>query len=202
QATGASPELIPTVRARIARVNGQEIDLDAAGMRRERGRLGREYVVTYRPNLEPNETVVAGKFWDATPSSEPEVSIEEDMLGTAGLDLGSTITFDIQGRKVTARVTSVRRVDWRRSRTGFLVVFRPGALEGAPQMFVGAVDGPTREPERSRFQRAILDRFPNVSVIDVADIVRNASRILSTITLPASFIRGVVLRSGVLIRGA
>jgi putative ABC transport system permease protein len=168
-------------------------------MRRERGRLGREYVVTYRPNLEPNETVVAGKFWDATPASEPEVSIEEEMRGTAGLDLGSTITFDIQGRKINARVTSVRRVDWRRSRTGFLFVFRPGALESAPQMYVGAVDGPTREPQRSRFQRAIVDRFPNVSVIDVADIVRSVSRILSNITVAVTFIGGFVLLCGVLI---
>ncbi|HYY95597.1 MAG TPA: FtsX-like permease family protein, partial [Pyrinomonadaceae bacterium] len=199
QATGVSAELIPTVRARITRVNGQEIDLDAAGMRRERGRLGREYVVTYRPYLEPNETIVAGKFWPPTASSGPEVSIEEGMVGAAGLDLGSTITFDIQGRKITARVTSVRRVDWRRSRTGFLFVFRPGALDAAPQMYVGAVDGPTREPERSRFQRAIVDRFPNVSVIDVADIVRSVSRILSNITVAVTFIGGFVLLSGVLI---
>jgi len=199
QATGASAELIPTVRARITSINGQEIDLDAAGMRRERGRLGREYVVTYRPYLEPNETIVAGKFWPPTASGEPEVSIEEDMRGAAGLDLGSTITFDIQGRKLTARVTSVRRVDWRRSRTGFLFVFRPGALENAPQMYVGAVDGPTAEPARSRFQRAIVDRFPNVSVIDVADIVRSVSRILDDITLAVTFIGGFVLLSGVLI---
>jgi putative ABC transport system permease protein len=196
---GASADLIPTVRARIAAVNGQEIDLDAAGMRRERGRLGREYVVTYRPRLDYNETIVAGRFWDETPAAEPEVSIEEGMRGAAGLDLGGTITFDVQGRKLTARVTSVRRVDWRKSRTGFLILFRPGALEGAPQTFVGAVDGPTSEPERSRFQRAIVDRFPNVSVIDVADIVRGVSRILSNITLAVSFIGGFVFLSGVLI---
>jgi putative ABC transport system permease protein len=197
--TGAHADLIPTVRARIAAVNGREIDLDAAGMRRERGRLGREYVVTYRPHLEYNEMIVAGQFWDATPSAEPEVSIEEDMLGTAGLNLGGTITFDIQGRKLTARVTSVRRVDWRNSRTGFLILFRPGSLENAPQTFVGAVDGPTGEPARSRFQRAIVDRFPNVSVIDVADIVRGVSRILSNITLAVTFIGGFVFLSGALI---
>jgi putative ABC transport system permease protein len=199
QTAGASADLIPTVRARIASVNGQEIDLDAAGMRRERGRLGREYVMTYRPRLDYNETIVAGKFWDETPATEPEVSIEEGMRGAAGLDLGGTITFDVQGRKITARVTSVRRVDWRNSRTGFLILFRPGALENAPQTFVGAVDGPTTEPERSRFQRAIVDRFPNVSVIDVADIVRGVSRILSNITLAVSFIGGFVFLSGALI---
>ncbi|HJQ34709.1 MAG TPA: FtsX-like permease family protein [Pyrinomonadaceae bacterium] len=196
---GARADLIPTVRARIAAVNGREIDLEAAGARRERGQLGREYVVTYRPRLEYNETVVAGQFWDETPSPEPEVSIEEGLRGVGGIDVGGNVTFDIQGRKVTARVTSVRRVDWRNSRTGFIVLFRPGALDNAPQTFVGAVDGPTEEPERSRFQRAIVDRFPNVSVIDVADIVRGVGRILSNITLGVSFIGGFVFLSGALI---
>ena len=197
--TGARAELIPTLRARIAAVNGREVDLEAAGVRGERGRLGREYVVTYRPRLEYNETLLAGTFWDETPSAEAEVSIEEGLRGAGGIDLGGTITFDIQGRKVDARVTSVRRVDWRNSRTGFLVLFRPGALDKAPATFVGAIDGPTAEPERSRFQRAIVDRFPNVSVIDVADIVRGVGRILSNITLAVSFIGGFVFLSGALI---
>jgi putative ABC transport system permease protein len=196
---GARADLIPTVRARIAAVNGKEIDLEAAGARRERGQLGREYVVTYRPRLDYNETVVAGQFWDETPTAEPEVSIEEGLRGVGGIDVGANVTFDIQGRKLTARVTSVRHVDWRNSRTGFIVLFRPGALENAPQTFVGAVDGPTEEPERSRFQRAIVDRFPNVSVIDVADIVRGVGRILSNITLGVSFIGGFVFLSGALI---
>ncbi|MCA1633691.1 MAG: ABC transporter permease [Acidobacteria bacterium] len=199
RATGTRAELIPTVRARIVAINGREVDLDAAEMKRERGRLGREYVVTYRPRLDYNETIVGGQFWDETPSPEPEVSVEEGMRGVAGLDVGGTLTFDIQGRKLTARVTSVRRVDWRNSRTGFLVLFRPGALENAPQTFVGAIDGPAGEPERSRFQRELIDRYPNLSVIDVADIVRNVNRILANITLAVSFIGGFVFLSGVLI---
>jgi putative ABC transport system permease protein len=197
--TGLTAELLPTVRARIVKVNGRDIDLDAVEMRRERGRLGREYVTTYRPRLEANETVVAGEFWDETPSAEAEVSIEEALRGTAGLDVGGTITFDIQGRKITARVTSVRRVDWRNSRTGFLVLFRPGALDNAPQTFVGALDGLTDVTRRARFERALVDRFPNVSVIDVADIVQSVGRILSNITLAVSFIGGFVLLSGTLI---
>jgi putative ABC transport system permease protein len=197
--TGARAELIPTVRARIVGNNGREIDFNSEQSRRERGGLGREYVVTYRPRLEYNETIVEGKFWDETPSSEPEVSIEEGLPGQGRIKLGDTLMFDIQGRKLTARVTSVRRVDWRNSRTGFILLFRPGALDAAPQTFVGAIDGPTAEPARSRFQREIVDRFPNVSVIDVADIVRGVSRILSNITLAVTFIGGFVLLSGVLI---
>jgi putative ABC transport system permease protein len=121
------------------------------------------------------------------------------MLGLAGLDVGSQITFDIVGRKVTARVTSIRRVDWRNSRTGFMVLFRPGALESAPQMLIAPINGPTTEPDRSRFQRALLDQYPNISVIDVAEVVSAISRILNNATLAVSFLGGFVLLSGVLI---
>jgi putative ABC transport system permease protein len=199
QATGVRPELIPTVRARIFAINGREVDLEQPEMRQQRGRLGREYVVTYRPRLESNETLVAGRFWDAEASAEPEVSIEEGMLGLAGLDVGSLITFDIVGRKVTARVTSIRRVDWRNSRTGFMVLFRPGALESAPQMLIAPINGPTSEPERSRFQRALLDQYPNITVIDVAEVVSTIGRILNNATLAVSFLGGFVLLCGVLI---
>lgn len=200
QATGVKPELIPTVRARIFAINGREVDLEQREMRQERGRLGREYVVTYRPRLEPNETIVAGSFWDTQASAEPEVSIEEGMRGLAGLDVGSTITFDIVGRKITARVTSIRHVDWRNSRTGFMVLFRPGALESAPQMLIAPINGPTGgQEERARFQRALLDQYPNISIIDVAEVVSTVRRILNNVTLAVSFLGGFVLLCGVLI---
>ncbi|MGB7922156.1 MAG: FtsX-like permease family protein [Pyrinomonadaceae bacterium] len=199
QATGTQPELIPTVRARIFAINGQEIDLEQREVRQERGRLGREYVVTYRPRLEANETIVAGKFWDAEPSTEAEVSIEEGMRGLAGLDVGSNITFDILGRKLTARVSSIRHVDWRNSRTGFMVLFRPGTLENAPQMFIAPINGPEDKAERARFERDLLDQYPNISVIDVAEVVSTVNRILNNVTLAVSFLGGFVLLCGVLI---
>jgi putative ABC transport system permease protein len=197
--TGERPILIATLRARIVAVNQKEIELDKQGGARERARLGREYVVTYRQGLEENETVIDGEFWGAEPSSEAEVSIEESLRGTSGIDVGSTITFDIQGRKVTATVTSIRRVDWRNSRTGFMIVFRPGVLEEAPQMLVAALNGPTGEVERSRFQRALLDSYPNISVIDVTEIIAYLTRIANNITLAVSFIGGFVFLSGTLI---
>ncbi|MEK6324145.1 MAG: FtsX-like permease family protein [Acidobacteriota bacterium] len=199
QITGERPILVPTIRVRIVAINGKEVDFNEAEMKRDRGRLSREYVVTYRPTLESNEKIIGGEFWDSSSSAEPEISIEESMRGMAGLDVGGEITFDVQGRKLTARVTSIRHVDWRNSRTGFMVLFRPGALESAPQMMVGALNGPTGELERSRFQRAVVDKYPNVSVIDVVDVVRAIERIINNITLAVSFVGAFVLLSGALI---
>jgi putative ABC transport system permease protein len=199
QLTGERPLLVPTVRVRTVGINGKEIDFDEADRKRERVRLSREYVATYRPGLESNEKIIAGEFWDSSPSPEPEVSIEESMRGIAGLDVGGDMTFDVAGRKLTARVTSIRHVDWRNSRTGFMVLFRPGSLESAPQMMVGAINGPTGEVDRSRFQRALVEKYPNVSVIDVVDVVKAVERIINNITLAVSFVGAFVLLSGALI---
>ena len=199
QETGEAPILVPTIRARILSINGRDIDFEQEEMRRERGRLGREYVVTYRPNLEVNERVIEGEFWNEEPAAEAEVSVEESMKGLLGLGVGSSMTFDIQGRKIAATVTNVRKVDWRNSRTGFMVLFRPGALENAPQMLIGAINGPTDDVEKARFQSRMLDRFPNLSVIDVSEIVQNVARIINNVTLTITFTGMFVLLSGLLI---
>lgn len=211
-ATGTQPTLVPTVRTRIVAVNGREIDMDAGEVRQDRGRLGREYVVTYRPNLETNEMIVGGTFWSAnqasgaTPNgaangamSEPEVSIEEGMRGLAGMELGSLVTFDVLGRRLAARVTSIRKVDWRNTRTGFMVLFKPGALERAPQTFISAINAPMTDRERARFLRQLVDAYPNISAIDVTEIVSTVRRVLDQIIVAVAFIGGFVILSGVLI---
>lgn len=199
QATGEAPPLIPTIRSRIAQINGREVNPDRTAVSDNRGLLGREYVLTYRPQLDPSETLLAGKFWDDSASNEPEISIEELLNKELKLDLGDRVTFDILGKQITARVTSIRRVDWRNARTGFLVVFRPGALDNAPTMYVSALKGPKPGVERAQFQRNLVDRFPNVSVIDVYDIIEVARGIVDNVSLAVTFVGGFVFLSGLLI---
>jgi hypothetical protein len=56
--------LVPTIRARIAFVNGQPFDFQKRETRQQQGQIGREFAVTYRPNLDENETVIAGDWWN------------------------------------------------------------------------------------------------------------------------------------------
>jgi putative ABC transport system permease protein len=105
----------------------------------------------------------------------------------------------VQGRGVTARVTSIRKVDWRNARTGFLVVFRPGVLDQAPAMYISAIKGPVDAAARGQLQREVVDRFPNVSVVDVRDIIEMARGIIQNVSLAISFIGGFVFLSGLLI---
>lgn len=197
--TGNKPQIIPTIRTRISRINQQEVNPDTLRTNENRGLLGREYVVTYRSYIEDSETILDGKFWDKTPTATPEVSIEELLHDELGLNIGDSMSFDIQGRQVTARITSIRRVDWRKARTGFLVVFRPGSIEDAPTMFISAIRGPAPGPKRSQLQRDLVDKYPNVSVIDVLDIIEVARGIVGNVSLAVTFVGGFVFLSGLLI---
>ncbi len=199
-ATGSGPfRLIPVLRARITGVNTREGNLESFEDVRARGSLAREYTVTYRDRLEPNERIVQGAFWEG-PSPQAEVSVEEGMHNRFRLNVGDTMRFDILGRIVTARVTSVRVVDWRDARSGgFMIVFRPGVLEDAPQSFIAPLRGPAGDEARARFQHELVEQFPNVSVIDFHEILANVRDVMARVTLAISVVGGLVLFSGALI---
>ncbi len=193
-------QLIPVLRARVVGVSGQELNLDGPEAIREQSRpLSREFTLTYRDHLEPNERVIEGAFW-SSPSSEPEVSVERQIAERGHLHVGDTMRFDILGRTVSPKITSIRDVEWRQSRNGgFVFVFRPGALDSAPQMFVAPLKGPPTAVERARFQHDLVERFPNVSVIDFHDVLETVRDVMSKVTFAITVVGGLVLFSGGLI---
>ena len=191
--------LIPVLRTRITGVTGRTTNLDSIEDVRARGSLSREYTVTYRDRLEANERVVEGAFWRG-PSPDPEVSIEQSLHERFGIQVGDTMRFDILGRVIMARVSSIREVDFKDARSGgFMIVFRPGVLDQAPQTYVAPLKGPNDPAARARFQHDLVERFANVSVIDLHDILKTVRDVMSKVTLAISVVGGLVLFSGGLI---
>src|SRR4029434_5002285 len=86
--------------------------------------LGREFTLTYRDHLEPNEKIIEGAFWNS-PSAEPEVSVERQIAERAKLHVGDTMRFDVLGRTIAPRITSIRNVEWREWRNAGVVLGVP-----------------------------------------------------------------------------
>jgi len=199
-AGAAPPRLLPVLRARVVGVEGREVNLANFEDVRRRGSLGREYTITYRQTLEPNERIVAGAMWDSTPSATAEVSIEQVINEEFQINVGDTIRFDVLGRIIPAKVTSVRFVEWSDSRAGgFIFVFRPGVLEQAPHSFVGFLRGPEDAATRSRLQSALVEAAPNVSVIDGREILATIKSVVDNVTLAVTVVGTLVVFSGLLI---
>ena len=199
----APAKLVPTLRARVIAVRGREVNLEGFSDVRGRGSLAREYTVTYRTGLEDNEQITSGSIWAATPlppDAMQEVSIEQSIHERFKINVGDTMRFDVVGRPIEARVTSVRRVRWEDSRSGgFMFVFRPGVLAQAPHTFVGFVRGPADAQARARLQYDLVSRYPNVTAIDARDVIARIRAVVDNVVLAISIVGGVALASGVLI---
>ncbi|MEO6236391.1 MAG: FtsX-like permease family protein [Vicinamibacterales bacterium] len=198
------PQLIPVMRARVTGVRGSTTNLDSVEDVRRQG-IGREYTITYRDHLQPNETIVDGEFWTGQPplaedAAVAEVSVEKGLSDRAKIRIGDTIRFDVVGRIVEARVSSIREVQWEDPRSGgFMFVFRPGPLAKAPQTWIGILEAPADPSERGRFQRDVVTQFPNVSVIDLREVLATIKTAVDNVTLAISVVGGIALLSGVLI---
>lgn len=196
----ARPELTPLVRSRLHAIDGHlitaEEGVEKDDKRREgkeeRGKqwyLAREYVLTFLEQLPKDNQLVKGEWWKpGQVFSTPQVSVEEEAATHLGLAIGSIVDFDIQGATVSAKVSSIRKVEWGNFSTNFYMILSPGALEGAPFTYVATVR--VSPQEEVPLQQAVVASFPNVSAIHIGDVLEGFARVLDRLSLA---IRAVAL---------
>lgn len=149
--------------------------------------LRREYRSTYRDTLVASERLVAGRL-SAAPAAGaiPGLSLEADLARELGVALGDTVVWDVQGVRVPTRLTSLRTIDWARFEPNFFAVFPTGVLEQAPQQVVVLANAPDAGV-LARLQRTIVDRYPNVSSVDLTLIRQTVEGVLHKVTLAIRF---------------
>jgi len=205
---------VPIVPMRVQRVKGVAVtpaprdalaeagaDSAAPGGGRGGWALRREYRSTYRDTLVRSEKLVAGRFWDPGDGDRDgtwQVSVEQGVAQELGVGLGDEITWDVQGVPIRTRVTSLREVDWARFEPNFFVVFQPGALQAAPQTLVSLVrvDDPAA---RGRLQRALAERFPNVTSVDLTLVQQAVEGLVDRVALAIRFMALFTLVTGAVV---
>lgn len=187
-------QVAPVITMRISSINGKKVADMLPVTRAQRGRAGwalrREFRSTYRDKPASSETIVAGK-WFGGPAitgtqDTSEVSLEEGIAKELNVKLRDVITWNVQGVDIPTRLTSLRKVVWTRFEPNFFAVFAPPALQNAPKQYVllAQVKNPA---EVSLLQRAAVNRFPNVSSIDLTAIKRTVDRIVARVSLAIRF---------------
>src|SRR5690606_23571716 len=134
----------PIIPMRVAAINGEDVQLwtEADSLDRypeeaSRWAVRREYRSTYRDTMVASERLVAGVWGGAGRGGGVEpVSLEEDIASELGVEIGDTITWDVQGVRIPTVVGSLRAVDWARFEPNFFAVFPASALESAPKTWV------------------------------------------------------------------
>jgi putative ABC transport system permease protein len=190
-------EQVPIVTMRLTRVKDKTVEELRAEAKIPAWALRREYRSTYRSGLTDTEEIIAGN-WQGTVRSDVTpipISIEKGIGETLRVGLGDELQFEIQGVPLTTRIASVRKVDWQRVQPNFFVVFPEGVIESAPQFFA-VVARAESAPAAASLQRGVVERFPNVSAIDLSLILNTLNSILSKVSAALRFIAFFTIITG------
>jgi putative ABC transport system permease protein len=202
QTPGATIERVPMLRGRIVAANGVKAEALKPGegsawvLRGDRG-------ITYAPALPAGSRLVAGEWWAADYAGPPLVSLEQRTADDLKLKPGDTITVNVLGRNVIARIANLRAVDWQSLGINFVLVFSPGAFAGAPHTDIATLtfaDG-GNPAEETALVKALADAFPTVSAIRVKDALDMIDHLVGNLVLGLRGASSIALIAAALVLG-
>jgi len=199
-APDARIERVPMLRGRIISARGVKAeDLkpkpDAAwALQSDRG-------MTYTSKMPEGSRLVAGEWWGPDYAGPPLVSLERGIADGLGLKVGDDITVNVLGRNLTARIASLRAVDWNSLGINFVLVFSPAALRGAPHMEIATTtypDGGTAA-EEDALMKAVLDALPGVTAVGVKDALTAVGSVVMSLVTAVRAASSITLISAILV---
>ncbi len=192
---------LPTLRGRIVKIDGTPVEQVNLGHDSHWAIRG-DRALTFAGTKPVESKVTEGEWWPADYVGPPIISLDAGLAKGFGIGIGDTLTLNILGREITAKVHNLRQIDWRHLRFDFAIIFAPGTLEGAPLTHIAAIEAdPAIE---LAVEKAATDPFPNISAIRVRDALEAAGKILSGIgaaikgTAALTIIAGAVVLAGVI----
>ncbi len=193
---------VPVVTVQLGEINGHtkvEASNDST-INYPSWAYNREYRVTYRNHLIDSEQLVDG-IWDSVGQTTRDtvfISMEEGFAKRMNLEVGDKLLFNVQGAPIRVVLGSLRKIEWNRVQTNFLVVFPTGILEEAPQFHVlmTKVDS---EQKSAQFQRAVVRKFPNISIIDLNLILKTVNNILDKVAFVIRFMAMFSIMTGLIV---
>ena len=192
---------VPIVNMRMTEIKGRNAasyKKDSLAHGAKRG-LEREYRVTYRDSLSESEKITEGKWTgNVSPGKPIYVSLEDGFAKRIGVSIGDKLAFNVQGAPLTAVVGSIRKVDWNRIQTNFLLIFPVGVLEDAPQFHVLLTKVPSNEVS-ANFQTAVVKTYPNISMIDLGLVLSVLDEILTKMGFVIRFMAGFSIVTGLIV---
>src|SRR5690606_34869939 len=186
----------PMVRGRLLAINQTAVDSSNYDNPRAKRMADREFNLSYADTM-PSSNVITEGRWLHTDSLE--VSLETGLAETLGIKLNDSLTFDVAGRPVEVRVSSLREVDWDSFQANFFAVMSPAALADAPATFITSLYvAPTMQP----FIQDLIKDFPNLTVFDVGSILGQVQHVLDQVIQAVQLLFLFTVAAGVLVLGA
>ena len=193
---GLDPEFSPMIRGRLARVNSVETGPDNYEDERAKRLIEREFNLSYRADLPGGNAVTAGRWFAPNESGRGVASVEEGLAKTLRLNVGDRLEFVVAGENVEMEVVGLRKLNWDSMRVNFFVLTPPKVLDDFPASWITSF---YLAPDRADFVNRLVREFPNLTVVDVAAIVRQLQAIMDQVAQAIQFVFLFTLVAGVIV---
>lgn len=192
--------MVPIVNMRLEKINSTTIETvrKDSTIPIQPWVFNREYRVTFRDSIISSEKITKGKWHSQVENGTIYVSMDDNFATRNKINIGDTVTFNVQGSLIKTIVGSFRKVDWNRVQTNFLIVFPAGVLEKAPQFHVLMTHVPDVATS-ARFQQELVRTYPNISVIDLNLVLSILDDILGKIGFVIRFMAGFCIITGLIV---
>ena len=188
----AQPEIFPMVRGRLIAINGRAVAAGDYAEDRAKRLVDREFNLSWAEQMRADNRLLAGRWWEAGAGAD-QLSVEEGILTVLGLKLGDRLTYDVAGNTFDATITSVRKVAWDTFRANFFVIAPPKLLQGFPVSYMTSVFVP---PGQAALLNQLVRDFPNIVVIDVAQIMAQVQKMMDQVAGAVQFVFLFTLAAG------
>lgn len=195
---------LPMMRGRITALNERKAETVSANenvawvLQGDRG-------LTFAETLPEGSVLVAGQWWGKDHAGPPLVSIEAEIAQGLGLAIGDSVTVNVLGRPITARIANLRKVEWQSLGINFVLVFSPDTFAGAPYTNLATLAFPTRTDDAGEIAvlRAVAEKFPSVSSIRVKEALETIDTVVGKLAVAVRGASAVaILASVVVLAGA
>jgi len=189
----ANPSFSPMVRARLVEVNGKAIGPNDYVDENARRLVDREFNLSYTEQLPDGNRITSGKWIEGT---APQVSLEAGIAKTLKLKLGDQMTFELAGEKVTAPITSLRKLDWSSMKVNFFVIMPPAMLAEMPQSWItsyyqsSAIEG---------LDYQLAQSYPNLTIVDVATSLQQIQDVLDRLSSVLGLLFAFTIAAAILV---
>lgn len=192
---------IPIVTMRVHSIKGRSVNQIKKDTTRTVNRwiLNHEFRVTYRDSIVASETLEQGEWTpEVSNTNLVPISISDNFADDAKVIVGDKLTFNVQGVLLNTIVGSVRTVDWSRMQMNFSIVFPKGVLEDAPQFRVVTTNVPD-EGSSANLQQQMVREFPNVTIIDLRQVLTVMEGLLDKISWLINFMAFFSILTGIIV---
>jgi len=185
--------MYPMLVGRFIAINDQPVLAKNYTSNRAKRFVARSFTLSSAEILPKDNSIVAGKFWNSEPG---QLSIEAGFAKEMGINLGDTLHFRIAGQDVSAKVTSLRSVQWESFNVNFFVLASPDVVQDLPKTYITSFY--LANPANNLIP-SLVREFPSITVINVEALLAQVRQIITRASLAIQYIFLFTLLAGVMV---